>query len=68
MEVTMNSLAASPRVLPELSVWGTDLNHEELHDTVGGLVDPVGITILIFAGSVVVGMIDRWLFGGCRCR
>jgi hypothetical protein len=64
----MKSFAASPVALLELPAGSTVLSSEELDSTLGGSPDPVSIAILVFAASVVIGVIDRILFGGCRCR
>lgn len=64
----MKALVTQPAAPIDLSAWGTSLTREELDGTVGGAVDPLGIAVLVFAASVVVGIIDRLLFGGCRCR
>ena len=63
----MNSLVASPPRLADLHQWGEALSQEELDTVVGG-IDFLGIAALVFGGSVVVGILDRLLFGGCRCR
>lgn len=64
----MNTLAASPAVALTVPQWGQPLTAEELDDTVGGMPEPISIAVMVFAVSVVVGIIDRILFGGCRCR
>lgn len=64
----MHSLAASRAVTIELAPWGHDLTAEELDTVRGGVIDPIGIAVLVFTGGVVVGILDRILFGGCKCR
>lgn len=63
----VNTLAASPAAL-EVPHWGRPLAAEELDETVGGMPEPISLAVMVFAVSVVVGIIDRILFGGCRCR
>lgn len=64
----MNTLAASPVLAFELPAHATPLSAEELDRTLGGSPEPITLAVLVFAVSVVVGIIDRILFGGCRCR
>lgn len=44
------------------------LTVEELDHTRGGAADPGTLIALVFIGGVVVGILDRMLFGGCSCR
>lgn len=61
----MNSLDPAPVAAP-VPAWGTPLTREELDSTVGG-VDFLSLAILFFGGGLIIGIIDRWLFGGCQC-
>ena len=63
----MNSLVTSPPLLLHPERWGEALTAEELDTVVGG-IDFLGIAVLVFSGSVIVGILDRLLFGGCKCR
>lgn len=64
----MNTQATSPAVALDLPAHATALSADELDRTVGGSPDPVTLGALVFAASVIVGIIDRILFGGCKCR
>ncbi len=64
----MKSFAASPVATLELPTRTVLLTSEELDGTLGGMPDPASLAALVFLGSVVIGVLDRILFGGCRCR
>lgn len=64
----MNSLITAPVVALDSPAWGVPLSGEELEGTVGGGFDPIAAVLLAFTASVIVGVLDRLFFGGCRCR
>lgn len=62
---TVAAASAAPLEVPR---WASPLSADELDRTLGGSPDPITLAALVFAAGVVVGIIDRILFGGCRCR
>ena len=64
----MKRTAASPVAAFELPIRTTLLTSEELDGTLGGMPDPASLAALFFLGGVVIGVLDRIFFGGCRCR
>lgn len=64
----MNNDAAAPSIALDRPGWGVPLSREELDSTVGGILPVVGWIVGALAVSIVVGMVDRLLFGGCTCR
>lgn len=62
----MSSCLALGRAFPGAGV--RPLTSDELDQTRGGGADPGTLIALVFVGGVVVGLLDRLLFGGCSCR
>lgn len=63
----MHSLVAARAAPIQIPPAAGELSKQELDSIVGGIT-PLGIAVLVFFGSVAVGIVDRILFGGCRCR
>lgn len=64
----MKRLSAVPIGVIESNDWGAPLTARELDATRGGLPPLIGWFAAALAVSVVVGAVDRILFGGCTCR